>query len=103
MVLKICISDGNTIIIDGFDEISFYNKLPIAEITRSGYSWQKDHYNELMNKLCAFNFIGISRHEPKNELSYQKHSFAFQNEDFSSNKTMFLRTNCITTIINMYD
>lgn len=103
MVLKICVSDGTDIIVDGFDEISFYNELPVAETTYGGYSWQRDYYNDLMNNLCKFNFIGISRKDDNDELKYRGHSFAFRNKHFNKNETLILMTNCITTIIDMYN
>lgn len=102
ITLNICIADGSEILIDGFDEISFYNELPNAEVTESGYSWQGDH-DGLLNNLHKYNFIGISRHDPKDNLEYRSHSFAFQNQNFTKNERLVLRTNCVTTIINMYD
>lgn len=102
MVLNICISDGSEIIIDGFDTISFYNELPDVSVSYSGYSWRNDFYNDLMNNLCKFNFIGITRKSPSDILEYREHSFAFQNQNFTKNETLILRTNCISTIIDMY-
>lgn len=103
MVLQVCISDGSEIIIDGFDEISFYNELPNAEVTQSGYSWQRNNYNDLLNNLRSYNFIEISRHDNIDELKYREHSFAFKNQHFSKNKPLILTTNSITTIIDMYN
>jgi len=103
IVLKICISDGHEIIVDGFDEISFYKELPDAEINRSGYSWQKDFYNDLLNNLFAYNLMKISRHDTKDELNYRDHSFVFENQHFSKSKPLILTTNSITTIIDMYN
>lgn len=103
MVLNICVSDGSEIIVDGFDEISFYSELPNAEITRNGYSWQKDYYNDLLNNLSAYNLIEISRHDPKDGLEYRGHSFAFENQHFSKSKPLILKTNSITTIVDMYN
>ncbi|MDQ0268922.1 hypothetical protein [Cytobacillus purgationiresistens] len=102
MVLNICISDGLEIIVDGFDDISFYNEIPNIEVTHSGYSWQKDYYNELMNNLTRYKFIGIERNDSSHKMEYRTHSFAFKNTNFEGNKPLILQTNCITTIIDMY-
>ncbi|MDC7770344.1 hypothetical protein POL88_15560 [Priestia megaterium] len=102
MVLKVCISDGSEIIIDGFDKIAFHNELPNPDISHSGYSWQKDYYYELLNNLVKYNFISIQRNDPKDKLEYRNHAFAFENTNFNSNNPLILRTNCISTIINMY-
>lgn len=102
MVLNICISDGSEIIVDGFDKISFYTTLPEADITQSGYSWRNNHYNELLNNLTKYNFIGVKRHDNKDTLEYRNHSYAYKNTHFEDNEPLILRTNCITTIIDMY-
>lgn len=102
MVLKVCISDGSEIIVDGFDEISFYNELPYEDVTHSGYTWQKDYYNELLNNLRTFNFISVKRNDPAHKMEYRKHTFAFKNSHFEGNKPLILQTNCITTIVDMY-
>lgn len=102
MVLKICICDNSEIIIDGFDDISFYNEIPEAEVTHSGYSWQKDYYHELLNNLSTFKFIAIKRSDSNHAMAYRNHSFAFKNANFEGNKPLYLQTNCITTIIDMY-
>lgn len=39
MILKICIADGTSIVIDGFDIISMYTSIPNVEVEHSGYSW----------------------------------------------------------------
>ena len=75
IVLNICISDGSEILVDGFDEISFYNEVPNSEIEHSGYSWEKDYYYELLNALSTYNFIGIKRNDDKDVLDYKDHSF----------------------------
>jgi hypothetical protein len=102
MVLEICVSDGSGIIIDGFDEISFYNDLPNVEITHSGYSWQRDFYYELLNNLSKYKFIGVNRKDPNDELKYRNYSYAFKNSHFEGNRPLLLQTNCITTIVDMY-
>lgn len=99
IVLNICISDGSEILVDGFDEISFYNEVPNSEIEHSGYSWEKDYYYELLNALSTYNFIGIKRNDNKDVLDYRDHSFAFRNEQFRKNETLYLNTSTITTII----
>ncbi len=103
MVLNVCISDGSEIIIDGFDEIQFHNELPSTGVSHSGYSWQREYYHELLNNLTKYNFISIKRNDPKDKLEYRNHSFAFKNSNFESNKPLILRTNCVTTIIDMYN
>lgn len=103
MVLNICISDGSEIIVDGFDKISFYNEIPVPEVTHSGYSWQKDFYNDLLNNLCKYRFISITRNDIDDELKYRNHSFAFRNKTITKNKPLILRTSVITTIIDMYN
>ncbi|WP_107897952.1 hypothetical protein [Lysinibacillus mangiferihumi] len=102
MVLKICISDGSEIIVDGFDDISFYNEIPNIEVTHSGYSWQKDYYYELLNNLSRFKFIAIERHDSNHRMEYKNHTFAFKNDNFEGNKPLFLQTSCITTVVDMY-
>lgn len=102
MVLKICITDGSEIIIDGYDEISFSNELPNVEVTNSGYSWREDFYLELLNSLIEYNFISIKRHDPKDRLEYREHSYAFENEHFEKNLPLILQTKSISTIIDMY-
>lgn len=103
MTLKLCISDGSEIIIDGFDEIYFYSELPIIKEKISGYAGQRESYDKLMNNLCKYNFIGILRNNPNDELEYRNHSFAFKNKDFTKNETLILRTSSITTVIDMYN
>lgn len=103
MVLQVCISDGSEIIIDGFDKISFYNELPSVEVTQSGYSWQRDSYDDLLNNLSKYNFMEVSRHDNNDELKYRDYSFAFKNQHFSKNKPLILTTSSITTIIDMYN
>lgn len=103
MVLKICISDGESVIVDGFDKITFYNELPIPEVVKSGYSWRKDSFFDLLNGLAKYRFIEIKRHDNKDNLEYQNHSFAFKNENFKENNPLILQTSCITTIIDMYN
>lgn len=103
MVLNVCVSDGSEIIVDGFDKISFYNELPIAEVTHSGYSWQRNFYNDLLNNLCKFNFISVTRNDVNDELKYRDHSLAFRNKATTKNEPLILMTSSITTIINMYN
>lgn len=103
MVLKICVNDGEEIIIDGFDTIEFYNQLPNAEVENSGYTWQRDLYHSLLNNLEEYKFIGVIRNDSKDDLSYRNHSFAFNNGTFDKNETLYLRTSCITTIIDLYN
>ncbi|MGX7596332.1 hypothetical protein ACWNS2_13955 [Planococcus plakortidis] len=101
IVLKICINDGSEIIIDGFDKISFYTRIPNVALTQSGYSWRNDHFEQLLNSLVEYNFIGISRNDPADELRYQNHPFAYQNKHFTANDVLILQTNCVTTIIDL--
>jgi len=103
MVLNICISDGSDIVVDGFDKIAFYNIIPNIEVTRSGYSWRKDYYEELLSNLAKYKFISIERHDSNHGLEYRKHSFAFKNSHFEGNKPLILQTCCITTIIDRYN
>ncbi|MGW6384549.1 hypothetical protein [Peribacillus butanolivorans] len=103
MVLKVCISDGSEIIVDGFDEISFYNELPNIDVSHSGYSWQRESYNELLNNLIIYNFISIKRHDSKDRLEYRNHTFAFKNSNFQGNVPLTLQTKSVTTIIDMYN
>lgn len=102
MVLKICISDGSEVIVDGFDDIAFYNEVPNIEVTHSGYTWQKDYYYDLLNNLAKYKFISIERHDSNDRLEYRKQSFAFKTNHFEGNKPLFLQTSCITTINDMY-
>lgn len=102
-VLSVCISDGSEIVIDGFDEISFYNEISTKEVSNSGYSWQRDFYHDLLNNLSKFNFISIKRSDAAHKLEYRNHAYAFHNQNFSENKPIYLQTNCITTIIDMYN
>lgn len=103
MVLNICISDGSETIVDGFDKISFYNELPIPEVTHSGYSWQRDFYNDLLNNTYKYKFISITRNDVNDELKYRDHSFAFRNKAITKNEPLILKTSSITTIIGMYN
>lgn len=102
IVLKICVSDGSEILVDGFDEISFHNQLPYTDLADSGYSWRKNH-DDLLNCLTKYNFIKLLRHEEKNDLEYKNHIFAFTNQNVSKNVPLTLTTNSITTIIDMYE
>jgi hypothetical protein len=102
MVLKVCVSDGSEIIIDGFDEISFHNEYPETAIVHSGYTWNQDYYNELLNSLTLYKLISIKRHDSNHRMEYRDHAFAFRNANFEGNQPLLLQTCCITTIINMY-
>jgi len=101
MVLKVCIADGSEVILDGFDTLSFYNDLPAVEVSKSCYSWQKDHYLELLNGLGKFKFLGIERNDSNHTMEYRNHSYAFKNSHFEGNEPFYLNTSTITTIINM--
>lgn len=101
MVLKICIADGSEVILDGFDKLSFYNELPRVEASKSCYSWQREHYLELLNNLSKYKFLGIERNDSNHRMEYRQHSFAFKNSEFEGNEPFYLTTSTITTIINM--
>ncbi|OEH55928.1 hypothetical protein AQ616_19010 [Oceanobacillus sp. E9] len=102
MVLQICVSDGSEIVIDGFDDISFSNEYPNHVVEHNGYSWQRDFYNDLMNYLNEFNFITITRKDPKDDLYFHNHAFAFQNQHTTVNQPLTLKTNNVITIIDLY-
>jgi hypothetical protein len=99
IVLNICISDGSEILVDGFDTLSFYNELPNLEIESIGYEWERNNYLDLLNNLKIYNFIGIQRSDPKDELVYRDHVFAFENDHAEKNSPIYLQTSSITTII----
>lgn len=100
ITLKVCLVDGTDILVDGFDKLSFTNELPTAEITNSGYSWQKD-YDELLNNTDRYAFLTIQRSDYDN-LEYRQKSYVFKNSEFKSKKPFTFRTTAIVTIIDMY-
>lgn len=99
IVLNICLSDGSEIGVDGFDTISFHNEVQNIEIIDSGYTWERDLYLELLNNLAKYKFIGITRNDPKDDLVYREHHYAYRNEYSEKNKTLILQTSAVTTII----
>lgn len=102
MVLKVVINDGETIIVDGFDEIIFYDEYPYNCDKDSGYCWHRDRYEDLVNNLVKYNFIGIKRANPSDELKYRNLKFAFKNDNFEENKLLLLKTSSVNMIFKMY-
>lgn len=101
MVLEVCVNDGESIIIDGFDRIGFSNDANIIETDTSGYQFNKT-YPDILNSLVSYKFIHITRHDSADELKYRKTSFAYENSISKKNEPLILTTNSVTTIINMY-
>ncbi|WP_301420237.1 hypothetical protein [Mammaliicoccus lentus] len=99
-------NDGTYLALDGWDEISFYNNVPNIEKTYSGYDLQREQvvYYEALNNLNEYNFIGIRRKHPSDELEFAGKKFAFEHyynegKDVDQlNETLYLQTSAITTI-----
>ncbi|WP_271005901.1 hypothetical protein [Listeria seeligeri] len=103
MVLIICISDGTSIVIDGFDIVSMYTSIPGVEVEHSGYTWRENYYYDLLNYLNEYKYIGVKRNNCNEELKYRNHDYTYQDGDFKHNTPLFLKTSNIITIIDMYD
>lgn len=102
LTLKICINDGSEILVDGFDLIGFTNDVFLMEELHSGYTWQKN-YPQILNIMSNHKFLIFKRHDPKDDLKYRGHLYAYKNERFQKNEDLILNTCSINTIINMYD
>ena len=98
MVLKIHISDGSEIIVNGCDQIYFYNLIPYNEMVHSGYSWKKDYYRELMTHLMKYKFIAIVRKHSSDGMENFNPQFAFLDANSESNKPLILQTNRVIKI-----
>lgn len=95
---EICFSDGESVVVDGFDKLTFYNDLNDVGKSATGYHWQRNH-GDLMNCLVENKLFSLQRANDNDELSYRNNSFAFNNGTFSQNEPLIMTTNAVTTIV----
>lgn len=102
----IIFTSGESLVLDGSDEISFLDKVPYIEKTYDGYDLQNDEvvYYEVLNKLTEHKFVGIRRSDASDEMEFSGKIYAFEKyrnegKDIEQrNEYLYVQTSAISTI-----
>lgn len=102
----IVFTSGESITLDGSDEISFLDNVPYIVKTYDGYDLQNDEvvYYEVLNNLIEHNFVGIRRSDASDEMEFSGKIYAFKKyrnerkDNEQRNEYLYIQTSAISTI-----
>ncbi|UNP84976.1 hypothetical protein MNZ23_06880 [Staphylococcus equorum] len=103
---NIVFTSGESLTLDGWDEISFLDEVPYIKKTYDGYDLQNDEvvYYEVLNNLTEHKFVGIKRKDPSDEMDFGGKIYAFEQyrnegKDIEQrNEYLYVQTSAICTI-----